>query len=62
MHTEGMLSLLLPIERRIGVRRITEHAVVHDIARLGDGVAPEWLSLYLEVLDRTIVNTIEGQC
>ena len=57
-----MLSLLLPIERRIGVRRITEHAVVHDIARLGDSVAPKWLSLYLKVLDRTIVNTIEGQC
>ena len=55
-------DLLLACPIRILIRRVALHPVVQHVFGLGDGVAPEWLSLYLEVLDRTIVNTIEGQC
>lgn len=53
-------SLLVEIQR-VRVRRVAVHPVVHDVLRLGDRVAPEWLALNAEASDGRTRGAVHSQ-
>ena len=55
------MHALLAKELRIAVRRIALHSVIHNIVRLSNSIAPEWLRLDMKVLYSAVADLEQGE-